>query len=88
MHFSEIKSQAGNSFVNLASASILYEMQHQSVAELFAVTIFASVPTSSNRGRALNLRACKCPPCMSVIHGIHAEKLVPLNLPRSSYTAH
>ena len=40
LHFSEIKSQAGNSFVNLASPSILYEMQHQSVAELFAVTIF------------------------------------------------
>ena len=40
LHFSEIKSQTGISFVNLARASILYEMQHQSVAELFAVTIF------------------------------------------------
>ena len=93
LHFSEIKSQAGNSFVNLARASLLYEMQRQRVAELFSCDNFlpACRPRrcSSNHGGALNLRTCKCPPpCMSVIHGNHAEKLVPLNLPRSSYTAH
>ena len=92
LHFSEIKSQAGNSFVNLVRASLLFEVQHQRVAELFSCDNFlpACRPRrcSSNRGGALNLRTCKCPPCMSVIHGIHAEKLVPLNLPHSSYTAH
>ena len=33
LHFSEIKSQAGNSFVNLARASLLFEIQRQRVAK-------------------------------------------------------
>ena len=94
MHFSEIKSEAGNSFVNLARASILFETQHHNVPELFCGDNFMPECLECQPRRSLFKRrqcpkfAHKGPPCMSVIHGIHAEKLVPLNLPRSSYTAH